>query len=110
MIIASSSIIGGIEPTYVKIYDGNWITDCDSYLTIHRIATKKGFSCKGASSMLIDYANKLCLERNIKSVRIDTHKDNLIMQKFILKHHFTKCGIVIIQDGDTRVAYEKIIV
>ncbi len=43
------------------------------------------------------------------NIRIDTHKDNLIMQHNIAKHDFTYCGIIYLPSGDERLAYQKIL-
>ena len=34
------------------------------------------------------------------NIRIDTHRDNKIMQHNILKQGFTYCGIIYLQSGD----------
>ena len=40
------------------------------------------------------------------NLRIDTHKDNLIMQHVIAKAGFQKCGIIYVRDGSPRIAYQ----
>ena len=39
-------------------------------------------------------------------IRIDTHEDNIVMQKAIAKNGFHKCGIIYTDDGSPRIAYE----
>ena len=41
------------------------------------------------------------------SIRIDTHRDNHIMQHNILKHGFTYCGIIYLESGDELLAYQR---
>jgi RimJ/RimL family protein N-acetyltransferase len=41
------------------------------------------------------------------NIRIDTHRDNQIMQHVILKQGFTYCGIIYLLSGDERLAYQK---
>ena len=41
------------------------------------------------------------------NIRIDTHRDNKIMQHNIEKHCFTYCGIIYLANGDERLAYQK---
>ena len=41
-------------------------------------------------------------------LRIDTHEDNLVMQHVLEKNGFTKCGIIYLESGDPRLAYEKL--
>ena len=43
------------------------------------------------------------------NIRIDTHRDNKIMQHNILKHGFTFCGIIYLLSGDERLAYQKVV-
>lgn len=42
------------------------------------------------------------------NIRIDTHKDNHIMQHNIKKHGFTYCGIIFLANGDERLAYQHV--
>ena len=41
------------------------------------------------------------------NIRIDTHRDNKIMQHNLLKHGFTYCGIIYLLSGDERLVYQK---
>jgi RimJ/RimL family protein N-acetyltransferase len=43
------------------------------------------------------------------NIRIDTHRDNHIMQHVIQKHGFTYCGIIYLLSGDERLAYQKML-
>ena len=88
------------EPTYSKIYNGEWLDDVKPYHVIHRIASY--LDVHGIFSDIMDF----CFVRD-KNIRIDTHKDNLIMQHNIEKHGFTYCGIVYLANGDERLAYQK---
>lgn len=42
------------------------------------------------------------------NIRIDTHKDNHIMQHCIVSYGFTYCGIIYLANGDPRLAYQKL--
>ena len=89
-----------IEPTYNIIDDGAWIGD-DNYGVVHRIATDG--SVKGAGTFCINYAFNLC-----KHLRIDTHEDNISMQKLLEKNKFVKCGTIYVGvDKSPRIAFEK---
>ena len=89
------------EPTYSKIYDGEWLDEIQSYHVIHRIASYS--TVHGIFGSIMDFC--FSLDSNI---RIDTHKDNHIMQHNILKHGFTYCGIIHLANGDERRAYQKL--
>ena len=88
------------EPTYAKIYDGEWIDDVQPYHVVHRIASYP--DAHGIFSNIMEF----CFSHDT-NIRIDTHRDNKIMQHNILKHGFTYCGIIYLLSGDERLAYQK---
>ncbi|MBQ8995481.1 MAG: N-acetyltransferase [Oscillospiraceae bacterium] len=87
----------GPDPTYLKI-DGSWLTD-DDYYVIHRIASDG--KLRGVLSTAIQVARS-----KATSLRIDTHKDNKIMQDLLLKMGLAYCGIIHLENGDPRLAYQ----
>ncbi|MCR5331818.1 MAG: N-acetyltransferase [Lachnospiraceae bacterium] len=87
----------GDEPTYRVIEGGSWLND-EPYITIHRIASAG--KAHGIFNCAADYCKDLC-----DNVRIDTHHDNLTMQRQIERNGFVKCGIIYVKDGSTRIAY-----
>ena len=87
------------EPTYAKIYDGEWLSDAP-YGVIHRIAVAE----QGRG--IIGYCIDECFAR-CQNLRIDTHRDNLPMQRALLKRGFQYCGIIYLENGDERLAYQK---
>ncbi|TQQ83133.1 GNAT family N-acetyltransferase [Peptacetobacter hominis] len=96
------------ESTYDKIYDGEWLSDYP-YTVVHRVAVSEGNKGKGISHEIMRFAEKISKERNIKSMKIDTHEDNKVMRSMLEKNGYTYCGIIYLESGDTRVAYEKLI-
>ncbi len=88
------------EPTYFNIYEGNWLNDEEPYHVVHRIASYP--DAHGIFSSIMDY----CFSHD-PNIRIDTHRDNKIMQHNIAKHGFTYCGIIYLASGDERLAYQK---
>lgn len=107
-IVATTAIFFDKEKTYEKIYDGEWISDND-YATIHRIAVDNNHKGIGISSQIIKAVEDLCLENNIQSIKVDTHEDNLSMQSLLKKNKFKLCGIIYVEDGSKRVAFEKVL-
>lgn len=87
----------GPDPTYSLIKDGCWRSD-SSYGTIHRIA---GDGSGGILKTALSYA----LSR-ISHVRIDTHHDNHVMQGAVQRVGFSKRGIIYLDDGSPRIAYD----
>ncbi len=89
----------GVDPTYIKIYNGEWIDDKE-YGVIHRIAVK--YRGRG----IVDFVYKHCFNI-INNLKIDTHRDNLPMQKSLAKNGFKYCGVIYLESGDERIAYQK---
>ena len=89
----------GDDDTYAKIYNGEW-KNSDPYAVIHRVAVK--YHGKGIANFI--YAE--CYKR-YPNLKIDTHKDNLPMQKSLEKNGFEYCGIVYLPSGEERLAYQK---
>lgn len=108
-IIATSMFTTNKEPTY-KIIEGNWlVNENENYGVIHRLAIKKEFRKFGLATFLFDEFHLQLLEKNIKSLKIDTHEDNHGMQALIKKLGYKYCGIIYTNYGDKRLAFEKII-
>jgi len=87
------------DPTYAEIHDGRWNSD-RAYGVIHRIA---GDGSGGILHTAVAFARK-----QIGYVRIDTHADNYVMQKALEKQGFFRCGIIHIEDGSPRIAYDSV--
>lgn len=105
-IIASAFICAMDDETYDYIEDGDWLLN-DRYVVIHRIAVRSLFKGKHASDELLLRAMMIARSHHAKSIRMDTHKDNLRMQGFLKKHGFVYCGKIYLNDGSMRYAYEK---
>ena len=99
----------GHEPTYDKIFGGQWLTSSQTYGIIHRIAVNPCARNAGLASTVIAHLQKQCLQAGICSMRCDTHRDNKAMQHTLEKNGYKKCGIIIVEDGSERFAYEKLI-
>lgn len=89
------------DPTYSYIEDGKWLDDEKPYYVIHRIAKLHGSS--GVFAAMLDYVNGIT-----DNIRIDTHRDNAIMQYLLVKHGFSYCGIIYLLNGDPRLAYQRL--
>ncbi|MBQ2794549.1 MAG: GNAT family N-acetyltransferase, partial [Oscillospiraceae bacterium] len=102
------SFIAGTDPTYAEI-EGAWLTEGDNYLVVHRLGINPDWHGMGMGTALMGLADKICEVKKIASIRVDTHEDNISMQKLLEKCGFTRCGIIHLENGDPRVAYEKVI-
>lgn len=97
-IVATFVLRGGNDPTYDVIYDGAWLND-NPYATIHRIASSG--EVRGVFREVMRFA----LEQ-YDTIRIDTHRDNKVMQHLLRKSGFEYCGIIHCWNGDERLAYQ----
>ena len=89
----------GEDPTY-RYIDGAWLNDCP-YGVIHRVAVAE--QGKGVASFCYRYCFSLC-----PNLMIDTHRDNLPMQRSLEKNGFVRCGIIYLENGDPRIIFQKI--
>jgi predicted GNAT family N-acyltransferase len=108
-IIGTFALIDDGEPTYDKIYDGHWTSGDGSqnYVAIHRVAIAVTSRGSGASGRIIEYAAHRARELRREYLRIDTHEGNVVMRRMLEKHGFEYCGVIFLESGDARVAYEK---
>lgn len=90
----------GPDPTYGVIEDGQWRSDAP-YGTIHRIA---GDGSGGVLAAAVNFAKE-----HINHIRIDTHHDNRIMQRAVIKYGFQRSGIIYLENGSPRIAYDLLI-
>ena len=98
-VVGTFAYIPGPDPTYAVIYEGAWPDD-EPYGVIHRIAGSKG--AHGVVAAAFRWAFAQC-----DRMRIDTHKDNRIMQHLLMENGFSYCGVILLADGDSRLAYFK---
>lgn len=99
-ILGVFAYIPGPDPTYAMIEGGQWLRDTP-YGVIHRIAVAE--HQQGVASFCIQWAFAQC-----NDLRIDTHAENIPMQKALRKWGFHYCGIIYLANGDPRMAYHKI--
>lgn len=100
-IIGTFCFILGDDPTYTTIYDGAWLNNAP-YGTVHRIASS-GVQ-KGVAKTCFDW----CFTQ-IPNVRVDTHRENTVMQHLLTQYGFRYCGIIHLANGAERLAYQKTI-
>ena len=96
------------EKTYKSIHDGSWLSNED-YAVIHRIAVDSKRKGLGLSSIILKNIEELCLSKDVHSIKVDTHRENQSMQKWLYKNGFQYCGIIYLEDNSERVAFEKIL-
>lgn len=101
----------GEDPSYGAL-EGTWLTD-RPYASIHRVCVSDEEKGRGVAGEMFSHACVLARHNGLSSVRIDTHRDNLPMQKALGKSGFVRCGRIILQEGkeagDERIAYELLV-
>ncbi len=98
-IVGCFSFSEGDDPTYLEIYDGNWLNN-KPYSVIHRLAILS--HGKGVGSACVNW----CLQQQA-NIRVDTHEDNKPMQALLKKWGFKYCGIIKNMWGDSRLAFQS---
>ena len=116
-VVSTFAVFSDGEVLYDRIFDGAWRTG-DSlsenkenvcYTAIHRVAISVKARGSGLSGAIIDFVRNIAIEKNKISLRIDTHEGNVVMRRMLEKNGFVHCGTILLENGDPRVAYEKLI-
>src|SRR5699024_10411690 len=108
IIIGTVAVSFDGEKTYEYIYNGRWISN-NEYAVIHSMDIYSRYKRVGLATLIIEYIEEVCLDKDVHSIRVDTHKENLAMQKLLKKNGFIYCGIIYLEDKSERMAFEKII-
>ena len=97
------------EADYETLTEGQWLSSGEHYATIPRYAVKRRGS--GDAAALLRLCEQTCRERGVRWLRVDTHRGNLAMRRFVEREGFTQCGLVKLSRlaaGDPiRVGFEK---
>ena len=101
VIVAYFAFLPSPEPTYAYIEGGAWLDDTLPYHVVHRIGSIP--ESHGIFKDLMDW----CFAQD-PNIRIDTHRDNRIMQRCILRYGFRYCGVIYLANGDERLAYQML--
>lgn len=89
-----------IDPSYRLIENGAW-GNPGEYGVVHRLAGSG--NVRGVGEYCLNWAFAQC-----HHLRVDTHADNLPMQRLLGKLGFTQRGIIYVrEDHDPRLAYDK---
>ena len=97
--VGTCALVPGEEPTYAVIDHGRWIDNRTPYATVHRVAKAEGSD--GIAALVFRTAKE-----SFAHLRADTHASNRAMRHILEKEGFVYCGIVYMDDGSPRLAYE----
>lgn len=110
-VIGYAALVAGPDPNYRHI-DGQWITPDAHYCAIHRVALASSVRGQGMATPFLKLLVDRAQQNGYHSVRIDTHRLNLPMQKTAVNAGFVQCGFIKIIDEPTdpnRIAYEQLL-
>jgi len=109
----NETIIGGInidknqDDTYLSL---DWEDKSDSFLVVHRLGVKEECWNKKIGKYLMLFAEKLVLEKGLKSIRLDTYSGNPKAMEFYRRLGYTELGTIDLKpDKDKYYCFEKII-
>lgn len=109
-VVGMAALVFDGEPTYQTIYEGTWQTP-EPYAAVHRIAVDASCRGQGISDVLMQGVEAVIRKKGFPSARIDTHRDNVVMQRMLQRNGYTLCGVIYLsagaERGAQRVALEK---
>ncbi|MBE5966261.1 MAG: GNAT family N-acetyltransferase [Lachnospiraceae bacterium] len=108
LLLGTAAVSFDGESTYDRIYEGEW-KSIWPYGVVHRIAVHEEYKGQGLSSVMLERVEEICLEKGVHSIKVDTHEENLSMQKLLEKNGFAYCGVIYLEDHSKRIAFEKIL-
>lgn len=109
-VCACVTVLADGEPTYDRIYDGQWLTgDGAEYLAMHRVAVADRVRGQGVAPLMVAEVKSRALREGYPSIRIDTHRDNRAMQRMLAKTGFQYCGVIYLENGSERIAFELMV-
>lgn len=107
-VAAFACLAFGEEPTYDVIEQGSWLGKGE-YGFLHRVAVDPGLKGRGAAGLFFQELKRQARARGVKIIRGDTHRLNLPMQRVMAKNGLELRGVIHVEDGSERLAYECIL-
>lgn len=98
-IVCTFCFFVGSEVNYANIYNGNWLNSMP-YGVVHRLASSG--KVRGVANFCFRWCFEMC-----GNIRVDTHKDNIVMQNILRQNEYVECGTIIIEDGSSRIAFQR---
>lgn len=108
--VAATACLGlGREPTYDTIYQGAWKVKAERYAFLHRIAVSGACKGQGIPALFFQELERQARDQGLPCLRGDTHRDNKIMQRVMEKNGLSYRGVIYLEDGGERLAFEKVL-
>lgn len=104
--IAGFCVINTTDDLYDQaLSEGKWRVE-GSYLAIHRVMVSQHIrGLKTSTQMFLDI-KKMGIINGVQSLRVDTHPDNLLMQKALIRNGFVRTGLLYMPSGSPRYTYD----
>ncbi len=106
-IAAYGALVYGVEQAYLTLPAEKWLSDYP-YVTLHRLAVSSTFRGEGIGAEFFAQMEREAREHNTRSLRADTHRDNMVMQRLLARMGFTLCGDVYYGESH-RLGYERVL-
>lgn len=106
--IGTTAIIFDGEKDYNTIYDGDWLSYGD-YAVIHRMAIDFKYRGGGLALEMMKKIEDMSRDKRVYSIKVDTHRKNIPMIRLLLKNTYKECGWIYLEDGNKRIAFEKLL-
>lgn len=108
-VLGTACLMLGREPTYEKIFEGSWGEDPPRYAFLHRIAVAPEARGRGAARLFFEELERMARAEGLTVLRGDTHRGNCPMQRVMEKCGLAYRGVIYLEDGAERLAYEKLL-
>jgi hypothetical protein len=105
-ILIYGAVVYSGEKAYDDLKGGAWLMETHDYATIHRVCVVNNGVGKGYGKIFMTFAEDE-VKKTFRSIRIDTHPDNKIMQSMVESLNYSYCGTVMYES--LRLAYEKLL-
>lgn len=105
-ILVYGAVVYSGEKAYDDLKGGEWLMQTQDYATIHRVCVVNDGVGKGYGKEFMLQAEDE-VKKTFRSIRIDTHPDNKIMQSMVESLNYSYCGTVMYES--LRLAYEKLL-
>ena len=110
------SVVGTVVLSFEKDHcyddiDGKWLND-EPYAVIHRSAVSAKARGKGCGRRLYEECERLAAQNGFMNIRVDTHRDNKVMNTMLTQYGYTMCGTIFVDTAEfdaIRNAYQKIL-
>ncbi|MBU0997823.1 MAG: GNAT family N-acetyltransferase [Firmicutes bacterium] len=100
-LISSISILPENDPFYTEL---TWLKE--KSLVVHRLMVHPDYMKQHIGSLMMDFARLKAINEGYESIKVDTHPDNIRMQKLILSCGYTRIGYMTRMN---RIGYELVL-